>query len=712
MSDYEDKAEIDPYELIKSYVRQRASHKRKITLYIKDLQNLMNNQTLTISLCKGRIKLIDSEVAQVKQWDEEINSTLEGYQINLKDPTFADKELDGQAEYSINIMTQMDEFEVFVSQPSESKGVSAEKVLDMISKFNSDGKPPKLDCGNFNGTEKDKFAFNTFLNQFNNVIGSRKNLSKSAKQTYLYGYLRDYALKVVKHLPISDDNYDLALQMLKNEFLDVPYITDETFKNILNSAPTPEFDPEYLSVKVYLNEVKAYLYDLKAHQVDLLGDTAGNKFASHVIFNKLPVSIKRELVRKVGSSYPTLNEIFDNYNDVIKILLKTGPAKKSFSKPMNKSNVNDRQSSKAMVSSNKPPYKLNAEKGPSVRPKEKPTMQNFSSINKSDYYKCKLCSTGGHSIGGCPTFTSCNARIDRLKELGLCFRCAGSGHTEVQCYGKQNKLRFECRSCKRRDHITPLCPYADAAPVTRTSVNLCFAQRSFDGSNMLPTITLTLRNGPYKRKVRCMIDSGSQRSYISEHSAKDLCCNINDMFNMECEVGTYIGQDIVPFKQMSTGIYVNGMFVHVPLLIDAKLDIGFEVPGLNLVINKLKRHNIKFLDHSFYSDANHDFLQVDMLLGVDVIQYMTSGGYQEILGGTCFVLNNRASPIGNVFNFFTLDEQKLVMSSFLESESREPSDKVKTLVNLVMDPLKSYFNPLENILDDSEVDNGLEYLLA
>ena len=29
-----------------------------------------------------------------------------------------------------------------------------------------------------------------------------------------------------------------------------------------------------------------------------------------------------------------------------------------------------------------------------------------------------------------------------------------------------------------------------------------------------------------------------------------------------------------------------------------------------------------------------------------------------------------------------------------------------------MDPLKSYFNPLEHILSDSEVDNGLENLFS
>ena len=102
-----------------------------------------------------------------------------------------------------------------------------------MSRLNfSGGKPPPLECGTFSGKEEDKFAFHTFLNQFNNVIGSRKHLSDSAKQTYLYGYIRDYALKVVKHLTISDSNYLLAIQMLKQEFLDVNYIIDETYKNI------------------------------------------------------------------------------------------------------------------------------------------------------------------------------------------------------------------------------------------------------------------------------------------------------------------------------------------------------------------------------------------------------------------------------------------------------------------------------------------------
>ena len=52
-----------------------------------------------------------------------------------------------------------------------------------------EGKPPVLECGTFSGKEKDKFAFHRFMSQFNNAIGSRKQLSNSAKQFYIYGYL-------------------------------------------------------------------------------------------------------------------------------------------------------------------------------------------------------------------------------------------------------------------------------------------------------------------------------------------------------------------------------------------------------------------------------------------------------------------------------------------------------------------------------------------
>lgn len=83
--------------------------------------------------------------------------------------------------------------------------------MNMMSKMSiSEGKPPHLQCGTFSGKE-DKFPFNTCLDTFQKCHRFQNNLSDSAKQIYLYGYLRDYAFKVVKHLTISDSNYHLAI---------------------------------------------------------------------------------------------------------------------------------------------------------------------------------------------------------------------------------------------------------------------------------------------------------------------------------------------------------------------------------------------------------------------------------------------------------------------------------------------------------------------
>ena len=104
--------------------------------------------------------------------------------------------------------------------------------------------------------------------------------------------------------------------------------------------------------------------------------------------------------------------------------------------------------------------------------------------------------------------------------MSLCIRCAGSGHDENACYGKQNKLKFECKVCKKREHITPLHPTQTKTKSSKsTNVNLSFAQRSFDSSHILPTMTLDLKNGNKSRKVKCLIDTVSQRSYISEKAA-------------------------------------------------------------------------------------------------------------------------------------------------------------------------------------------------
>ena len=176
----------------------------------------------------------------------------------------------------------------------------------------------------------------------------------------------------------------------------------------------------------------------------------------------------------------------------------------------------------------------------------------------------------------------------------------------------------------------------------------------------------------------------------------------------------YIGQDTKNFKQnMSTGIDVGGRLVFIPLLVDDNVDVIFEVPGMNEVVAKFKQQEIRFADKTFNEERNEELFRVDMLLGIDILQFFPEVRFTKIYGGTCLIVNSKFAPVGNVLNFLN-DVQKRqlfnTMSHQVRNENLDP--KTKSNVNLVMDPLKSFFNPLDSILSESDIDNGLENLFS
>ena len=118
-------------------------------------------------------------------------------------------------------------------------------------------------------------------------------------------------------LSFEDENFKVAIDLLKKEFFDIPLIIDEIFKQLLTQS---------LSTKSFLPEIKADLSELKtSYNLDFLEEnTPSYELISPINFSKLPSTLQKEFIREVDSNYPKINQICDSRNEVIKPLIKTG----------------------------------------------------------------------------------------------------------------------------------------------------------------------------------------------------------------------------------------------------------------------------------------------------------------------------------------------------------------------------------------------------
>ena len=258
-------------EKISTLVASRAGLKAYITVCMKNL-NELDVDDLKIHF-KARKGIILNYLQEVQKVDKSIIEVYDQGDESVEERKLAENT--SQIEYNDSIR---DELTLIERRIDISLPTMAVKIT-------------KLECKISDGTSKDKLEFKNFLTQFSNCIDACGTMSDANKLTYLRSYLSGYALKIISHLSVTDDNYDVAFSLLKEEFLDIPYIVDKSFKTLLSSSPS--FDTAFDGLRTYVSEFRAIIHDLKKYDIYLMEeDTAGCKMLSHIIFSKLPTSVK------------------------------------------------------------------------------------------------------------------------------------------------------------------------------------------------------------------------------------------------------------------------------------------------------------------------------------------------------------------------------------------------------------------------------------
>ena len=432
-----------------------------------------------------------------------------------------------------------------------------------------------MDCGFFEGNETDKFAYKTFITKFKNSLDLQGNLNDALKLHCLKNKLKGYAYSIIQNLSSKEDNYSKALEILDKEFLDEKHIKDEIYKKII--ALRPNFDPSYNATRVYLNEIKSLIYELESYNLKFLEKIAGLELLSHIVLSKLPNIVVKEITRKLDTNYPDLNQIFDSYNEILKNLVKT-------------SNQNQVKPNPPKV-----PYsgfKSNASKGPNYksnnRPESQSSLQNFkttgdeasqdidsSASNFKNYSKsCKFCASQEHVMRDCNMYENYESRVRRSKEINLCYRCSSSKHGADQCPGLDDRLSFSCQTCSQNTHITALCKHRKG----HTLANVCLSYNQCTNNlYLLPSITIKVGRGKNSTLIRCLLDSGSQRSYISKKVLDKLNYSLNNHQSTQYNIQTYLGISTRNLKETVLDVYFDQVSYTLLVLIDEDLQLNYEV---------------------------------------------------------------------------------------------------------------------------------------
>ena len=210
--------------------------------------------------------------------------------------------------------------------------------------------------------------------------------------------------------------------MLKGEFLDIPFIIDEIYKQINTS---PKFDTNYNNVKQYLDEIKADLSELNTSYDIIFFEESESGFLliSHIIFSKLPGILQKELISKVGDNYPTIKQIFENYRDIIRTLVKTNTYKRTSESPYLSENFRH----------------LERRNKPVVDETPTSTLENFATNAGKYNLHSRLCNIDGHKISYGTKYHNVLSRKARCRELNLCILCSSAEHKSEDYPGNLNK---------------------------------------------------------------------------------------------------------------------------------------------------------------------------------------------------------------------------------------------------------------------------------
>ena len=338
-------------------------------------------------------------------------------------------------------------------------------------------KLPALKIPSFGGSYE---TWNPFWDIFNSLVHSRTDIANVVKFSTLRASLTDNAFKAIEGLPVSNDNYPVAIKLLRDR-----YANTENLKRNLMSKLTHLDAPSH-----NLEDLTSFKLEYEKIILQLKGLTIDTDALSPILVNmiteKLPSETRKLIANKYDTTSLEMKEVSDGIKYVCDLIefcqdnsYSKGKRETTQTKPASVSMNERKHESRAIAVRATAGSRFNGfNNGPHNRPSNNRSnygsnpfsgvshnsgsnhysgvshnsssnrfsgvshnsgSDRFSSVSHNN--QCVFCSRN-HASRDCRTFDSVDKRRDRIKELGLCFACLQGGHLYYDCRHKP-----KCRIC-------------------------------------------------------------------------------------------------------------------------------------------------------------------------------------------------------------------------------------------------------------------------
>ena len=146
--------------------------------------------------------------------------------------------------------------------------------------------------------------------------------------------------------------------------------------------------------------------------------------------------------------------------------------------------------------------------------------------------------------------------------------------------------------------------------------------------------------------------------------------------------------------------------IPIPFLVNNNYDLDYSIDGLEIAYLNISKQ------HKGLPKICSDRVQLEGLLGIDSYQCVKDIRTVRCLGGMAMVINGQLVPYGNIDNFLSQDQlNKKYRGNALKS-IENISNFDNTLVNFVLNPVKTYFDPIGSIIDSSLIEDKLDNIFS